>query len=361
MPRILAALNPRSPHHFTRVITDPPKPPLVTPFDDLLLAADGKPITKPRQWQQKRTAILKAFQSTLGTPPATRPAPEGRVIARSRGEGFERQKLEIRVHPDEVATAYLCLPKKPLPGNPAVLCLPETDVIAHEKIAGLHGMGPNAYGARLAAAGFVTLCPNHFTAGERTPKHGPFVTAEFYEKYPAWSAVGKAIWDYRICLDFLETVSEVNAARIGCMGHSLGAHGSVFLASQDERIRCAVSNCGLNSFRCNPDRCHWSRDGWYIYFPTLRERFLRGEPAPFDFHELGATLAPRAWLDISGVNDPTFQGGEHLPGMFTRIHEVYALLGAADKFAFYTHGAAHSLPEHSYALAEAWLKTWLVS
>ena len=282
-----------------------------------------------------------------------------RVIQRERLRNFERRQIEIRVHADEWMAAYLCVPRRTLAGRPAVVCLPYTHERTHEIIAGLDGMVPEAYGARLATAGFVTLCPNHFVQGEREPKDGAFITREFYRKYPKWSAVGKAIWDNRRCLDYLASLPFVNAKRIGCMGHSLGAHSAVFLAAMDERVRCIVSNCGISSFRCNPNRCQWSRDGWYIYLPTLRALFLKGKLPNWDMHEIGASLAPRPWLDISSLSDTTFADAEHLPGMYTRVHEVYRLLRAADRFAFYTHGEPHGVFEHSYVLAEAWLKRWL--
>ncbi|MBI4023942.1 MAG: dienelactone hydrolase family protein [Verrucomicrobia bacterium] len=354
-------INRSDPRRFTHVTTRPPKPRLVTPFDDLLRGANGKPIRTPRLWQARRKKILAAFRATLGVFPSQHAALGARVIARERLEHFERRKVEIRVHADEVATAYLCIPRRPLPSHPAVLCLPQTHQRAHEIMAGFDGRSPDAYGARLADAGFVTLCPDHFVSGERTPKDGPFVTAEFYRRHPRWSAVGKAIWDNQRCLDYLESLPCVNARRIGCMGHSLGAHSALFLAALDERVQCVVSNCGISSFRCNPNRCHWSRDGWYVYFPSLRALFLKGKPAPFDFHELGASLAPRPWLDISSLNDPTFDGAEHLPGMFIRITEVYRLMGASNRFSFFTHGEPHGMFEHSCALAESWLRQWLAA
>lgn len=359
MPRaldpILVEVSKDDPRHFTPVVTRPPKPPLKTPFDDLL-----RGIRTLKQWRAKRRRILSAFRSTLGEFPAKRVNLESRTVRTKKQKEFERRKVEIRVHTDEWTTAYLCVPRRPLPGHPAVLCLPSTHERTHEIIAGFDGLVPEAYGARLATAGFVTLCPDHFVQGEREPKDGPFVTREFYRRFPRWSAIGKAIWDNQRCLDYLETLEFVNARRIGCMGHSLGAHSAVFLAAVDERVRCIVSNCGISSFRCNPNRCQWSRDGWYIYLPTLRALFLKGKLPEWDMHELGASLAPRPWLDISSLSDTTFADAEHLPGMYTRIHEVYRLLGGSNRFAFYTHGEAHGMFEHSYALAEAWLKKWLV-
>ena len=345
---------------YTEPITEPGKPPLATPFDDLLAGESGQVIREPEAWRRKREGILARFRETLGEPPAAKPGLEPDCVGETDCGSFVRKEIRYRVHPDEWARAFLCVPKARTGPLPAVLCLQQTHDQGSEEVVGLVGDGANAYGRDLAARGFVTLCPDHFVAGRRIPAEGSFSTRGFYRRFPRWSAVGKAIWEEQIAVDLLQSLPEVDAGRIGCMGHSLGGHGSVFLAAADERIRCAVANCGPTSFRCNPRRTHWSRDGWYIYFPKLRALFLAGRPAPFDFHELIASIAPRAFLGISTLREPSFDGGEHLPGMFVRIHEVYELCGAAGKVAHYMHNAGHGLSHHSRALAYAWLETWLM-
>lgn len=345
---------------YTEPITKPDKPKLVTPFDDLLTGETGQPIRDIQTWRKKRTDILEKFRETLGEPPDDKPALDPEYLSETDCGSFVRKEIRYRVHHDEWAHAFLCMPKKQDKRLPAVLCLQQTCDQGSEEVVGLAGNGANAYGRDLAARGFVTLCPDHFVAGRRIPQHGSFTTHEFYRRFPGWSAVGKAIWEEQIGIDLLQSLAEVDGNRIGCMGHSLGGHGSVFLAAADERIQCAVSNCGVTSFRCNPRRTHWSRDGWYIYFPKLRALFLEGKPAPFDFHELIASIAPRAFLDISTLREPSFDGQEHVPGMFLRIHEVYELCDAAGKIAHYMHNCGHGLFHHSRSLAYSWLETWLM-
>ena len=345
---------------YTEPITKPDKPKLVTPFDDLLTSKSGQPIRELQAWRQKRMDILKRFRETLGEPPDEKPPLEPEYLAETDCGSYTRTELQYRVHCDEWARAFLCIPKEQDRPLPAVLCLQQTCDQGRREVVGLAGNKANAYGRDLAIRGFVTLCPDHFVAGRRIPPEGSFSTEGFYRRFPRWSAVGKAIWEEQIAVDLLQSLPEVDADCIGCMGHSLGGHGSAFLAASDERIRCAVGNCGVTSFRCNPRRTHWSRDGWYIYFPKLRSLFLEGKPAPFDFHELIAGIAPRAFLGISTLREPSFDGQEHVPGMFLRIHEVYELCDAADRIAHYMHNCGHGFSHHSRNLAYAWLETWLM-
>ena len=218
-----------------------------------------------------------------------------------------------------------------------------------------------AYAADLAELGFVTLSPDHFCAGERTPPEGAYVTHRFYQRFPEWSAVGKNLWETRIAIDVLGSLEQVDGGRIGCMGHSLGGSGTVFTAAFDERVTCAVCNCGLNNFRCNPMRIKWARDGWYIYLPSLRPLFLAEEPPPFDWHELAACIAPRAFLDVSALHDRCLEGSQHVPGMLMRVQEVYDLHEAGERCASFFHNAGHGMSRATRAAAYAWLEQWLAA
>ena len=347
-------------NEYTQPVTEPGKPEIITPFDDLLMTSSGEPISDIETWQQKRLDILTRFRETLGEPPDERPRLEPEYLSETDCGSYVRKEVRYRVHPDEWAQAYLCIPKELSQPAPGVLCLQQTCDDGSKEVVGLTANTANAYGRDLAVRGFVTLCPDHFVAGHRLPAEGSFSTQSFYRRFPRWSAVGKAIWEEQIAVDLLQSLPEVDANLIGCIGHSLGGHGSAFLAAYEERIKCAVGNCGPTSFRCNPRRTHWSRDGWYIYFPTLRELFLAGKPAPFDFHELIASICPRAFLGISTLREPSFDGQEHMSNMFLRIHEVYELCDVAAKVSHYMHNFGHGFFHHSRALAYAWLETWLM-
>lgn len=96
-------------------------------------------------------------------------------------------------------------------------------------------------------------------------------------------------------------MDEVDPQRIGAMGHSLGGHGTIFLAAYDQRIKAAASNCGGSFFRHNPDVEAWARDHWYVYFKHIRAGLLEGKLPPIDFHEIIALISPRTFLDLSAI------------------------------------------------------------
>lgn len=330
-------------------------------FSDLLALENGESICTTGAWEKKRADIHKRFQQMLGSGPGSAKRPlKIKVCSETHCQSYIRKEIEFSVHEDERAHAYLHIPLGLSKPAPAVLCLQQTAPYDRDVVMGVKAKPPEiAYGKELAERGFVTLCADHFVAGMRVPAAGPFDTSEFYQRFPHWSAVGKSLWESQIALDILCETEEVDAERIGCMGHSLGGHSASFLAFYDQRIKCTVANCGNSTFRYNPGRLLWSRDHWYIYFPMLRPLFMEGKSAPADFHEIIAGIAPRPFLDISAFNEPAFEGQAYLPLMFSKIHEVYKLYGMPEKLASYMHGAGHGLFRHSAELAYAWLKTWL--
>ena len=70
-------------------------------------------------------------------------------------------------------------------------------------------------------------------------------------------------------------------------------------------------------------------------------------------------LAPRAFLDVSGLNDgpPGTQRQRVL--MLTRIMDVYELEGVPQNFAFFVHGRGHSVAHESRQLIYGWMDTHL--
>ena len=174
--------------------------------------------------------------------------------------------------------------------------------------------------------------------------------------------MGKFTLEHSIAVDVLvggQAAVTVDPSAIGVMGHSLGGHGAFFLAAFDERVSACVCNCGASFFRHNANTTNWARDSWYVYFKHLREGFLQGEPPPIDFHEIIALIAPRAFLDLSGLNDgdPLTQRQRLL--MLAKLMEVYELTDAPEKISFYVHGQGHSVNHESRELIYGWLDVHL--
>ena len=144
------------------------------------------------------------------------------------------------------------------------------------------------------------------------------------------------------------------------LGHSLGGHGTIFLAAYDDRIQASACNCGGSFFRHNPRVEAWSRDRWYVYFKPIRAGLLKGEMPPIDFHEIISLIAPRAFLDLSGLNDGHGPTQRQRLLMLMKIMDVYELERAAQNFGFYVHGRGHSVAHESrqliYGFMDAHLK-----
>src|SRR5437870_9253505 len=127
--------------------------------------------------------------------------------------------------------------------------------------------------AHVAERGYVTLAPDYPTQGE--------YQVDVY-KLGYQSGSMKAIWNNMRAIDLLQSLPEVDAERIGCIGHSLGGHNTMFTAAFDTRIKALVSNCGFTSF---PKYYGGQLKGWTSprYMPRIANVYdLHPEKVPFD-------------------------------------------------------------------------------
>ena len=272
---------------------------------------------------------------------------------------YIRKLISYNVEADERAHAYLGMPLKQGDALPAIVALHGTYPQGMSRVAGLVDNPDKAYLDHLCRRGYVVIAPEHFVSGHRIPPEGPYDTKRFYEKHPEWTAVGKFTYEHSIAIDVLESLPEVDSANIGALGHSLGGHGTFFLAAYDERIKASASNCGGTFLRHNPQVEAWSRDHWYIYLKPLRPGLLRGELPNIDFHEIMALIAPRAFLDVSGLNDGQKRTQRQRILMNLKLMDVWELEAAAENFAFFAHGRGHSIKHESRELIYAWMNTHL--
>lgn len=347
-----------------------PVPPLTTIWDDLLENIDS-----PEDWEAKRHAIRGRFLDLIGDDTAPAPPDDFDVQVESEWETDEAriQYLSYQVEEDERAKAYLAIPKGPVPaeGFPGVVCLHGTINWGARQTLGLPPEESDPHADRLPKAagkdfarhlvrrGYATISPEHFCAGSRMPPEGPFETGPFYRKHPGWTAVGKAAYEHKIACTLLGRQPGVDADRLGVTGHSLGAHGTIFLGAYDERIRCVAPNCAARTFRANSDPLAWSRDRWYVYFPQLREEFLAGRQVQCDMHEIIGLIAPRPFLDRIALRDGDPMGQNHRVMMHLRLRELYRLLGAEEAHAFLVIGDGHSIPALSREAFLSWMDRWL--
>jgi dienelactone hydrolase len=320
-------------------------------------------IHTPEQFAKKRKSIVATIERYLGkATPFEAVEAKARILSETRTDDYRQLKIAYNVEPDEEVRAWLLMPpKEKRLKNAAVLTLHGTATEAKDSQIGASTKSNRDFGRFLAQQGFVTLSPDHCCSGERLkPGFKPYDSAPFYERHPEWSMVGKAIYDGQRALDVLQQFEEVDPTRLGVAGHSLGGHGAMYVAAFDERLKVAVNSCGLTTWTGNPQRTHWARTGWYIYYKPLQK--IMRDPSgavPFEMYDFAALIAPRSYLNISGMGDKTYGITATLPQVGLELQRLYDLLGASNQFANFLFGDAHDVPDYSRDLTISWIRSVL--
>jgi fermentation-respiration switch protein FrsA (DUF1100 family) len=200
-------------------------------------------------------------------------------------------------------------------------------------------------GPQLASLGFAVLCPRCFIFDDAAGYTA--TVAKMHERHPGWRGITRMTWDGIRALDYLASLPEVDAKRLGVIGHSLGAKEVLYVAAFDERVKAAVfSEGGIGLAMSN-----W-QDVWYLG-PEIREPGFTRE-----HHELLALIAPRPFLLLAGGGKGGADG--EASGRFTdAVRPLYRALGAEGAVHFQLHGAGHSYPPAARSAAGDFLRRHL--
>ncbi|MGC1272552.1 MAG: alpha/beta fold hydrolase, partial [Planctomycetaceae bacterium] len=290
---------------------------------------------------QSREQTLKNFERVAGPfPQPESPVPlDVKVLGEERLEnGVVRRKIAYHTDSnDATISAYLLLPDM-TPGEkrPAVLVCHSTQAAGKLQPAGLADVPDKHIALHLAKRGYVAIAPDYPSFGEA--KDYDF-TADNYQ-----SGAMKAIYDNIRSVDLLCSLPEVDDDRIGAIGHSLGGHTVIFAAVYDERIDAVVSNCGFTRFHryYGGDLTGWTSER---YFPRIASEFDKNpDKMPFDFPDLIAALAPRAFLASSPLHDDNFDV-RGVKETIAAARPAYERLGAADKLRANYPDCEHAFPD----------------
>jgi acetyl esterase/lipase len=205
----------------------------------------------------------------------------------------------------EEVTAYLYIPKNSDVDAklPAMIVLHGTGALGKRLVDGESPLPNRAQAKELAKRGYVVIAPDYPSMGEQE-------NYDFHsDRYV--SGTMKGIFNHIRCLDLLTQLEKVDKNRIGALGHSLGGHNAMFLGAFDERVKVVVSSSGWTLFdyynigdsyggRLGP----WAQDRYMPYFRTKYQ--LDGSQIPFDFDDIIASIAPRAFFSNSPLNDSNF-------------------------------------------------------
>jgi pimeloyl-ACP methyl ester carboxylesterase len=153
---------------------------------------------------------------------------------------------------------------------------------------------------RLAQEGYIVVGYDQFGFGDQiTPAFG------FYDEYPHWSLLGRAVSDVSHLIDYLvddkgfaeEEVPDTDPSKIYICGFSYGGMVGLYAAALDKRISGVASFSGFTPMRSDTDekptggiRRLWE---WHHVLPKLGLYHKKESKIPYDYEDVIHMIAPR--------------------------------------------------------------------
>ncbi len=336
-------------------------------------------------------AHAKAMELLRYSPPVV-PLDPQTVEVVDKGD-YTREKVTFASASGIRVPAYVLVPKhldKPAPAVVALHCHGGYYVHGKEKLVDVEReplnltlYKRNCYGGRafadeLARRGYVVIVTDAFYWGERR--------LDFQQMLPNWvqemqrrsrhktgvpgvnevyghfeelmmrhllaagtTWMGILSHDDRVSMDYLGTRPEVDAARIGCAGLSMGGTRTDWLFGTDPRIKAAVS-------------VDWCTDWRYLMPQHVGShsfaQYVPGLTGQLELSDVVSMGMPGALLVMECAQDELFP----LEGMHAtceRIEAIYRKANLPDKFAYRFYDVPHQFDVPMQDDAIAWLDTWL--
>jgi hypothetical protein len=317
-----------------------------------LLFNDGHEVKTPADWTKRRQEIFTTWTQLMGAWPPLIEHPRVEVLETTHRENFTQKHVRLQIAPDQTDDGYLLIPdgQGPFPAVFVPYYEPETSI----------GIGKNPlrdFAYQLTKRGFVSLSVCSPGGDARKPVLSKEAKCQPLSYLGYIAANG---WNA------LASLPEVDAKRIGIVGHSYGGKWSMFGSCLWDKYACAVwSDPGIVFDEKRGSINYW--EPWYLGSdPKMtRKPGLITTESPRtgvykvlveqgrDLTEFQALMAPRPFL-VSG-------GSEDYPERWTALNHLIAvnkLLGFDDRVAM-TNRKDHPPTEESNAQIYAFFKHWL--
>ncbi|MBQ6618778.1 MAG: acetylxylan esterase [Thermoguttaceae bacterium] len=335
---------------------------------DPLVCADGTPVTTPEEWTQKRRGELwELFQNNMYgvMPPKQCAHLESELLAEKSvfgGKAVQRQVVLYLNAPEETPRMNLLIY---LPANaqgpvPAILApnfmgnqtvSEDPDIIVPEV--------PDATRTESGEPAGRGVKKSRWAVEKITDRGYALVTVYYEEIDPdyddhrqngvhpllrAWedknniptesraATITAWAWGLSRALDYLQTVPQIDPAKVTVMGHSRLGKTALWTAACDQRFAASISNdsgCGgaaLTRREFGETIASMDRSLWWWFCPKYSTYVPDPNRLPFDQHELIALIAPRPVYIASAAEDRWADPkGEFLSAL--GADPVYRLLG----------------------------------
>lgn len=338
---------------------------------DPLKMEDGRTVRTKRQWiKERRPELMEMLRSQMfGREPGKAPDLHATVLEESPDAfGGLATRKQVKLCFDKEEKYYLTLlmyipndRKGPVPtflganfkGNHATTTDPAVLMPTEDKIATFapgYAVEPrNANGHRweyeyILSHGYavVTFCYNDvdpdFHDGFHNGVH-QLMDGDKPRNGESWGTISAWAWGLSRCMDYLETVKEIDAKRVALLGHSRLGKTALWAGATDQRFALVISNDSGCSGAAIARRKHGetleliNRNFPHWFCENYKAYNGREEKMPWDQHELIAMIAPRpVYVASASEDDWADPVGEYfsLVGA-TSVYNLFGFEGITDR------------------------------
>ena len=321
----------------------------LAPLTPLAAAHPQKPPSAARQTPAARRRELYGMLGAL--PPRTHVIRGVQRNEESR-DGYVLETWDLDLNGIEAVPAYLARPAGTSGRRPAI-------VFNHshgggykigklEFVDGRSYLQPVPYAKALTDLGCVAVSIDHWVFGERShTTEADMFKAMLWRGQVLW---GMMVYDSLRALDWLAARPDVDPARIGTLGISMGSTMAWWLAALDERVKVTVDICCLTDFHTLLAKKGLSLHGLYYYVPGLLNRFTTSQ--------INALIAPRAHLGLAGLQDK-LTPVEGLDIIDRELTQVYAKSGHPERWKLLRYDVGHMETPEGRQEILTWFKRFL--
>jgi hypothetical protein len=274
------------------------------------------------QWEERKLLLRRQILVAAGLDllPEKQPLNSKRFGTQRHGR-YKVEKVLFESFPGYFVAGNLYLPTNSSGKHPGIL-VPH----GHWKNGRVHNTSTYsvpALCANLAAQGFAAFAYDMVGYND-TRQTAHVFGASQTEMLWSYSPLGVQLWNSIRALDFLASIAEVDAARIGVTGASGGATQSILLAAVDDRVKASAPVDMVSASFQGDDACEMA--------PGLREGTNNVE--------IASLMAPKPMLLVSATGDWT----KHTPMIeFPAVSAIYRLYGHGEMVS-----CAHVHSRHNY-------------
>lgn len=330
---------------------------------DPKMAFRGEDIESYHKW---KSVFSKKFVECLGRMPASETSLDIKIVEEIDFPGYTRKKVIYQADAYSKIPAYLFIPKnRPFPA-PAVICphghgrgkVDPAGIIEHKRDKAHFAKYNYDYAVQFAKRGFVTLAPDSRCFGERVDDPNEVYGRMNIEEGVHWCDINFImgmllgynlltlhIFDIGRGIDFLQTLKEVDADRIGCVGLSQGGTTALFSGAFHSRIKVVGISGYLNS--------------WKV-FPLATGQICGSQIIPGllefgDHPEVAGLIAPKPLFLEFGIRDPLFPI-EASRETYLKVKRMYSILKSDDCLEVEEFDGLHAFKGNRiFVFFEKWL------